>query len=98
MFAVEHTAVRYTKKGKVLYFLNQLMQDVLLPVEQELILLHCGVGEDAPLSFSQLAGRLELSSSKEAARRYLQAVEKTRAAIPGSELAFWVASYEPKTL
>lgn len=98
MFAVEHTAVRYTKKGKVLYFLDRLMQDVLLPVEQKLILLHCGVDEDEPLSFAQLAGRLELSSSKEAARRYLQAVEKTRAAIPGSELAFWVASYEPKTL
>lgn len=97
MFTVEHTAVRYTKKGKVLYFLGRLMQDVLLPVEQELILLRCGVGENAPLSFAQLAGRLALGSSGEAVRRYLQAVEKTRAAIPGSELAFWVASYDPKT-
>lgn len=98
MFVADYSAVRYTRKGKVLYFLGRLMQDALLPVEQRLILLRCGMGEDAPLSFAQLAKRLELSSSREAVRRYVQAVEKTRAAIPGSELSFWVASYEPKTL
>lgn len=98
MFTTAHAAVRYTKKDKVLYCLDRLMQDTLLPLEQRLILLRCGVGEDAPLSFAQLAEQLALSSSKETARRYLHAVEKTRAAIPGSELAFWVASYDPQFL
>lgn len=98
MFAPEHTAVRYTKRNTVLYFLGRLMRDALLPAEQRLILLRCGVGEDVPLSFAQLARRLELGSAKEAACRYAQVVEKTRAAIPGSELAFWVASYDPQVI
>lgn len=67
---------------------------ILLPEDRKLILLHCDVGIKAPLSFTVLSRQLYMGSSRETSRRYIEAVEKVRNAIPGSQLAFWVASYD----
>lgn len=94
MFNPDHSAVRYTHRGQVLHHLSILMGASLLPEERKLILLHCGVGTEAPLSFAALGRQLALGTAGEASRRYDKAVEKVRSAIPGSPLSFLVISYD----
>lgn len=94
MFNPTHSAVRYTDRNRVMHHLTQLMRKVLLPEERKLILLHCGVGAQAPLSFAVLSRQLSIGTSGDTSRRYTEAVEKVRNAIPGSQLDFWVASYD----
>jgi len=95
MFVQSCDTVLYIYRKRVLHYLMLLMKKVLLPEERTLILLHCGVGTAAPMEFNRLAKYFHLDTSKITEQRYNEAVQKTRAAIPGSELEKWIASYEP---
>lgn len=93
MFDPHRHAVRYTNRYQVLHHLSILMRKKLLPEERRLILLHCGIGTEAPLPFTVLSSRLSLGNAADTERRYIQAIEKVRTAIPKSKLSFWVASF-----
>lgn len=78
----------------VLSYLRKLMQAVLTALEYQIVMLHCGMyTKGQPVNFSVLAQTFHLSSPQEAAAIYQEAVRKTRAAIPGSQLENWIVCY-----
>ena len=79
-------AVRYADRRKVLTLLSGLMRTALQVEERRALLLRCGFGQPRPLRFGEIAGLLCLTSPQAARSCYLHAIEKTRSAIPGSEL------------
>jgi hypothetical protein len=95
MFMPNYKSIQYVYRGCVLHHLIRLMKDKLLPKESQLILLHCGVGVAAPMEFEKLAVYFQLDTPEITEQYYNEAIQKTRAAIPGSELENWIASYEP---
>ena len=95
MFVQSCDTVRYIYRNCVLHYLMLLMRKVLLPEERQLILLHCGVGTTAPMEFDKLSEYFQLDTSKITEQHYNKAIEKTRAAIPGSKLEKWIASCTP---
>jgi len=47
------------------------------------------------MEFDELAVYFKSGTPEIAEQYYNKAIQKTRAAIPGSELEYWIASYEP---
>ena len=77
-----------------LRYLRELMQATLTPVENQLVMLHCGMyTRGKTVNFSDLARVFRLGSPQAAQGLYRQAVRKTRAAIPGSVLETWIDCY-----
>ena len=95
MITKEYTTFQYIDRGLVLRYLTRLMKKELHPKERNLIYCHCGIGVDAPMGWKELASHCKFASPKVAKERYLRAIEKTRAAIPGSELNELIAGYNP---
>lgn len=95
MFQTDDKAVRYTNRGEVLHQLSILMHTALCPAERRAVLLHCGVGMAQPLPFQDIASVLAMPSPGHAKACYVRAIQKTRAAIPGSRLERYVAYYTP---
>ena len=95
MITKEYTAFQYTDRGLVLRYLTRLMKKELHPKERSLVYCHCGIGVDVPMGWKELASHCKLDSPKVAKERYFIAIEKTRAAIPGSELDELVIGYNP---
>ena len=95
MFTKEHTAFQYTDRIFVLRYLTRLMKKVLHPKERDLVYCHCGIGVDVPMGWQELASHCKFASPEIAEKCYYRAIEKTRAAIPGSELDELVAGYNP---
>lgn len=82
----EDMAVQYVERGRVLSLLFELMGTALSAGEHRAVLLRCGFGLDEPMPFGQIAKVLDLPSPRYARAFYDRAVDKTRQAIPGSEL------------
>ena len=95
MFNKEYTAFQYTDRVFVLRYLTRIMKKELHPKERNLVYCHCGIGIDAPMGWQELASRYKLASPEIAKEHYHRAIEKTRAAIPGSELDELVVGYNP---
>ena len=95
MFPITDKAVQYTIRKEVLFHLAALMRAALCPAERHTILLHCGIGASHPLPFQDIAAILAMPSPGYAQACYIRAVQKTRAAIPGSNLERYVAYYTP---
>ncbi len=91
----ENIAFQYTDRGRVLHHLAVLMRRVLSANERRALLLHCGVGVEYPQQFDQIALQLALPSPQAAQASCQAAVQKTRAAIPGSRLERYLARYTP---
>lgn len=86
--------VHSTHVKQVILCLLKLMQEHLPPVENQIVLLHCGMSAyGRPVDFSALAQMFQLASAGEAEAIYRAAVIKTRLAIPGSPLENWIVSY-----
>lgn len=86
---VRHIYVKHT-----LHYLRQLMQATLTPLEDQLVMLHCGMyTRGRSVSFSNLARVFQLESPEAGKALYRQAVHKVRAAIPGSTLERWILCY-----
>ena len=97
MYLQTHDSVRYVDKGCVLYHLVSLMEKELSPKERKIIYCYCGMNVEAPMGFGKLADHFRFDSLEHARHSYHEAVRKTRAAIPGSELERWVASFQSVT-
>lgn len=98
MFTQKYESYRYVNKDRVLLRLTQLIEKVLLSQERQLIYLYCGMENEEPMKFHELAEHFKLGSAELAEQRYNEAVNKTRAAIPGSELEYCIAGYIPKNV
>ena len=81
-------------RKQLIFSLLRLMRRVLIPNDYKLILMRCGM-DDAPglMEFDELALFFGLPSPGCAQRRYERAVDRVRAAIPGSEVERWIGSY-----
>ena len=87
------TGIIYHKSA--VRYLRELMHANLSPLEEQLVLLHCGMeAARCPMSFAALAELFHLDSAGEAETRYREAIAKTREAIPGSALENWLLSYQ----
>ena len=94
MTIISPNPIRETHVKYVLRYLRELMQTTLTPVEDQLVMLHCGMyTRGKPVNFAGLARVFRLGSPQAAQALYRQAVRKTRAAIPGSALENWIACY-----
>ena len=94
MTIISPNPIRDTHAKYVLRYLRELMRTTLTPVEDQLIMLHCGMyTRGKPVNFAGLAHVFRLDSPQAARALYRQAVRKTRAAIPGSILENWIACY-----
>ena len=71
MFTKEHQAYQYTDKGRVLRHLTHLIKKELLPQERQLIYLHCGIGNEEPMKFNDLAAYFKFDSAEITERYYL---------------------------
>ena len=89
----ENMAVQYVERGRVLSLLFDLMGTALSVRERRALLLRCGFGLDGPMPFGRVAKTLDLPSPRYARAFYDQAVDKTRQAIPGSELEIYLTRY-----
>ena len=81
-----HTGIDYVHRGYVLRFLVALMKQVLSVKERKLIFLRCGFWVASPLDYRDLANRLKFGTPQSAEACYHSAIQKTRAAIAGSEV------------
>lgn len=95
MFQTTYAAVQYTSRREVLHHLAVLMRVALRPAERRTVLLHCGIGVAQPMPFQDIAAALAMPTPGHAQACYVRAVQKTRAAIPGSKLERYVAYYAP---
>ena len=94
MYLQSHDSVRYVDRECVLYHLVSLMEKELSPKERKIIFCYCGMNVEAPMGFDKLADHFRFDSLKHARHSYHEAILKTRAAIPGSKLERWVASFQ----
>lgn len=94
MLTIGTNPVQTVYLAQLIHHLLSLMETVLSPMENQLLLLHCGMGRGGePVAFSHLAERFHLGNAMEAEDIFCAAVVKTRAAIPGSALETWIVSY-----
>ena len=91
---IENNPVHITHTKYVYRFVRELMRQTLTETEDQLVMLHCGIYTKGKImSFAQLAELFSLDNAQEAKRIYQEAIRRTRAAIPGSKLEFWINCY-----
>ena len=95
MFGENYEACQYTDRNLVLRLLTRLMEEELLKEERNIIYLHCGIGVGSPMGFSEITSYLRFDSLESTKLYYNKAIQKTRSAIPGSELEALIAGYRP---
>jgi len=94
MFERNYGAIQYIDRERVLRHLLQIMIKELLPKERQMIFLRCGLAIAEPMEFDQLAARFQLGTPVIAEEYYNKAIQKTRAAIPGSKLEKLISGYK----
>jgi len=95
MLGENYEACKYTDRNLVLRLLTRLMEEELLKEERNIIYLHCGIGVESPMGFSEITSYLRFDSLESTKLYYNKAIQKTRSAIPGSELEALIAGYRP---
>lgn len=94
MMLLFYNPIRAVHQKYVLRYLRELMCSCLTPLEDQLVMLHCGMYTGGRIvSFERLAEVFKLPSPFAAEEAYRQAVIKTRRAIPGSRLENWLICY-----
>lgn len=94
MMDLTYNPIRATHIKYVLKYLRELMRAELSPMEDQVVMLHCGMYTgNRPVSFKTLAELFRLEGPEHAEEIYRQAVIKTRRAIPDSRLEEWIMCY-----
>lgn len=94
MMLTGYNPIRVVHVKYVLRYVRELMCSCLTPLEDQIVMLHCGMYTGGQIvSFEKLSEVFNLASPPEAEEIYRQAVIKTRCAIPGSRLENWLIGY-----